>query len=82
MVLAARSPRSHYDVILIHSLLSWSRPLLWTYERTDTLPRLIYKDVALVLLYNYNTGLILGTLPNFFKGQKTKVLKWWLHTAK
>ena len=38
----------------------------------------IYKDVALVLLYN--TSLILGTLPNFFQGTKNKSSQ--MHTAK
>ena len=54
----AISPASyHCDVILImtscslwrHSLLSWPRPPLRTYGRThvmDTLPRLIYRDIA------------------------------------
>jgi len=58
---SAHSPHSHCDVILImtlraygarsprsHSLLSWPRPLLWTYDvrmlHTDTLPCLIYRD--------------------------------------
>jgi len=45
----ARSPRSHYDAILI--LTSFATELatptvtdIRTYGRTDTLPRLIYKD--------------------------------------
>jgi len=41
----ARSPRSHYDVILI--VTSFATQLATptvTVERTDTLPRLMYKD--------------------------------------
>jgi len=44
----ARSPRSHYDVILI--VTSFATELATptvTDERTDTLPRLIYKDSEL-----------------------------------
>jgi len=46
-----------------HSLLSWPCPALRTYERTyvrstDTLPRLIYKDVR-VQLISYETDFIL-----------------------
>ena len=46
----ARSPRSHYDVILI--VTSFATELatptvtdVRTYEHTDTFPRLIYKDI-------------------------------------
>ena len=45
----ARSPRSHYDIIL--NTMSFAIELAMpsvtderTYVRTDTLPRLIYKD--------------------------------------
>jgi len=50
----ACSPRSHYDVILIVTSFASELPMptpLWTYEcmyvcmYTDTLPRLMYKDV-------------------------------------
>ena len=34
-----------------HSLLSWPRPPLRTYVRTDTLPRLIYKDTQFMLTH-------------------------------
>jgi len=41
----ARNPRlSQLSSLWRLSLLSWPRPALRTYVRTDTLPRLIYKD--------------------------------------
>jgi len=48
-----QSPYFHKPAIIImtsfslwrHLLLSWPHPALWTNLRTDTLPRLIYKDV-------------------------------------
>jgi len=50
VALGARSPRSHYDVILIVTSFATKLATLTvtdvrTYVPTDTLPRLIYKDI-------------------------------------
>jgi len=54
----ARSPGSHYDVILIVTSFAteMATPTV-TDERTDTLPRLIYKDWGIFINYLYNMTL-------------------------
>jgi len=58
----ATKPAIVIDVILIMTSLA-PRPALWTYVRTDILPRLIYRD-----------GAIIATALKTVKEQKIQIL--------
>ena len=61
-----RSPRSHYDVILIVASFATELATPTVTLRTDTLPRLIYRDLSffqLMFFYNVSKGARPGVRP-------------------